>query len=505
MRYGGVARQILGVEAQRDVAPFDVGIDVGPQGILLPGRRGRLEERAVGLVDVEAAKPLEPRVGDDRDGRVALHREGLAPVEFPLGHPAPLVVDADHRAHHLHLPLGIDQRQQLVDVAVGVPQREDRIAVALSHTRLARTLHKRIFAIDVVHKVGMDQCMVQSRVEDLSLVVRAALDADAPQVGIPARPGLRTDRVEGGVGRLFGLEVAPGILHRDVGDAHPHLQLFALCKVVVREPVAHIVTGQLTAVFRVDLVPSVVGGPLGLDARHRALLLPVARSARRFRDPQHEVDREDLLGVVAERTEELHPLDLRGIYTAHHRPRFVRQPLAQVQQQVTLAARKRIAFDRRAGRGRGFGPDAVLPEGHGIVARRGRFVAVRRAVFAVIDLQLTRRGHRQQRSHVGTPHAAQRPVGESREEPVVVLIGGGPPAGILVVAVLLGAHDVERHDRHHAVGGHGPGVRRPEVGRPDKGIDPVGRLLRPKGGAENGGAAVRSVRRSRITGSSFSS
>lgn len=62
MRYGGVTRQVLGVEAQRDVAPFDVGVDVGPQGILRPGRRGRLEERTVGLVDVEAPKPLEPRV-----------------------------------------------------------------------------------------------------------------------------------------------------------------------------------------------------------------------------------------------------------------------------------------------------------------------------------------------------------------------------------------------------------------------------------------------------------
>ena len=147
---------------------------------------------------------------------------------------------------------------------------------------------------------------------------------------------------------------------------------------------------------------------------------------------------------------------------------------------MALAGREGIAFDRRARRGRRLGADAVLRERHAVVARRGGLIAVVRAVFAVIDRQLARRGHRQQRPHVGASHAAQRPVGESREEPVVVLVGRRPPAGILVVDILVGAHHVERHHRHHAVGAHRAGIRRPEVRRPDEGIDTVGGLLRPQ-------------------------
>ena len=328
--------------------------------------------------------------------------------------------------------------------------------------------------------------MVQRRVEDLPLVVRAALDADTAQIGVPSGAGCGVDRVERIAGRLLGLEVAPRVLRRDIRDAHPHLDLLAFGQIVVREPVADVVTGQLAAVFVVEFVLAVVGGPFGLDARHRALLLPVARGPRRLRDPQHEVDREDLLRVVAERAEELHAFDLRVAYAAHHGTRFVRKPLAQVQQQIALACGERIAFDRRTGRSRSLGPDAVFREGHGVVARRGHFVAVLRAVLAVVGLEFARGGHRQQRSHVGTPYAAQCTVGKSREELVVEFVGGRPPAGILVVEVLVGAHDVERDDGHHAVRQDGAGVRGSEVGGSDEGVDPRRRFRTAQGGTEKG-------------------
>ena len=166
---------------------------------------------------------------------------------------------------------------------------------------------------------------------------------------------------------------------------------------------------------------------------------------------------------------------------------------------MALAAREGVTLDRRAGRGRGFGPDAVLRERHGVVARRGGLVAVLRAVFAVVGHKLARRSHRQQRPHVGASHAAQRPVGESREEPVVELVGRRPPARILVIEVRVGAHDVERHDGHHAVGQNCPGIRRSEVGGSDEGVDPGSGFLRPHRSAEKSCGERHSRKRSSQT------
>ena len=40
VRHGGIAREVLGIEPQRNVAPLDIGVDVRPQPVLRPGRRG---------------------------------------------------------------------------------------------------------------------------------------------------------------------------------------------------------------------------------------------------------------------------------------------------------------------------------------------------------------------------------------------------------------------------------------------------------------------------------
>ena len=496
VRHGSVAREVLGVETQRNVAPLDIGVDVRPQPVLRPGRRGRLAERLVGRRDVEVAQPLHPRIDDDRNGRVALHREGFAAVQLPLGHPPPLLVHADHRTHHVQLPLGIDQRQQLVHVAVGIPQREDRVTVVLRDARLTGTLHDRILAVHVVHEVRVDQRMVQRRIEHGLLLRRAALDADARKVVVPPCAGRPADRVERRSGGLFGVEVPAGVLHAHIGNAHAHLDLFALPEVVEREPVAHVVARQFAAVLRVKLVFAVVGGPLRLDARHRTLLLPVARRRRGFRHAQHEIHRKHLLRVVAERPQQFHALDLRSAHAAHRSARLVREALAQIQQDVPLPGGKRVALGRGARRGRRFGPDAVLVQRHGVVARRGRFIFIRRAVLLVIHRQRPGRRHRQQRPHLGTSHAAQRPVGEAREEFVMVLVRSRPPAGVLVVDVRVRTHHVERNHRHHAVRAQGPGIGRAEVGRADEGIDPIDGLLRTQRCAENGCGERRSRKRS---------
>ena len=342
----------------------------------------------------------------------------------------------------------------------------------------------------------MNQRVVQRRIEHRLLRLRAALDADARKVVVPPRAGRPADRVERRSGRLFGVEIPTSVLRTYIRNAHPYLDRFARPQIVEREPVAHVVARQLAAVFRIEFVFAVVGRPLGLHALHQPLFLPVARSRRGFRNPQHEIDWKHLLRIIAERPQQFHALDLRRAHAAHHRARLVRKPFAQIQQDVPLAGGKGVALGRGTRCGRGFGEDAVLVEHHRVIARRGRFIFIRRAVLPVVHRQLSRRGHRQQRAHLGASYAAQSPVREASEEFVMVLVGRRPPPRVLVVAVRVGAHDVERNNRHHAVRGDGSRVRSPEIGRADEGVDPIDRLLRPDRRAEKSCGERRSKKRS---------
>ena len=479
VRDGGVARKVLGVEPQRDIAFLDIGVDVGPHAVLRTGRRGRLAHRLVGLGDIEIPKALHPAVDDHRDRRVPLHREGLAAVKLPFRKPTPLLVHPRHRAQHLPLTIRVDKRQQLVQVAAGVPQREDRITFAIRHARLARTFHQRVFAVHVAHEVRVQQRMVQRRVEHPLLLLGAALDPDSAQSLVPALAGLFPDGVERRVRGLLGIEVFARVLRRDIRNAHAHLHLLARRKAVEGEPVAHVVARKLAPVLRIEFISPVVRRPLGLHSRHLPLLLPIAAGTRSLRNAQHEVHRENLLRIVAERPQQLRALDLRGAHPANHRAALVRKPLAQIQQDMPFSSGERVAFHRGTRRGRGFGKDAVLVQKDRVIARGGLFVPVRRAVLPVIHRQRARRGHRQQRAQLGAPHAAQGAVREAREEFVVVFVGRGPPAGVLVVDVLLRPHDVERNHRHHPVRRDRTGVRGPEVRSPDERIHTLRRLLCP--------------------------
>ena len=344
MRDGGVARKVLGVEPQRDIAFLDIGVDVGPHAVLRTGRRGRLAHRLVGLGDIEIPKALHPAVDDHRDRRVPLHREGLATVKLPFRKPPPLLVHPRHRAQHLPLTIRVDKRQQLVQVAAGVPQREDRITFAIRHARLARTFHQRVFAVHVAHEVRVQQRMVQRRVEHPLLLLGAALDPDSAQSLVPALAGLFAKGVEGRAGGLFGIEVFARVLHAYIRNTHPDLHLFPCFQFIEREPVAHVVARKLAPVLRIEFIPPVVRRPLRLHARHLPLLLPIAAGTRSLRNAKHEVHRENLLRIVAERPQQLRALDLRGTHPANHRAALVRKPLAQIQQDMSFSPGECVAF-----------------------------------------------------------------------------------------------------------------------------------------------------------------
>lgn len=90
----------------------------------------------------------------------------------------------------------------------------------------------------------------------------------------------------------------------------------------------------------------------------------------------------------------------------------------RVFQYTTRTLRKGVPLDRRAGRGGGFGADAVAVERRGVVARRDGLVGIGRSVVPVIDVEFSGGGHGRQRAQLGTADAAEGAVRESGEKVV---------------------------------------------------------------------------------------
>lgn len=63
------------------------------------------------------------------------------------------------------------------------------------------------------------------------------------------------------------------------------------------------------------------------------------------------------------------------------------------------------------------------------------------------------------------------------EEFIVVFVGGGPPTGVFVIDICIGAHDVEWHNGHHAVWHYGTGVCGSEISGSDEWIDGSGIVI----------------------------
>ena len=496
---------ILPVRPERDIAALEVGVDVRPHAVGGAGGIGRFQESPARGKHVQRMQgvQLEPAVHEHRDGGIAPHRPGFAAEEFPFGQPAPFAVHGDDAADHVDLPLGIDQRQQLVEVPAGVPEGEHRIADAfidladaplpqfalfLPHRpgrdaeavlRLGvAELHDRILPVDVADDARVDEAVVERRIEHRPLLRGAAFDPDAAEVGSPLRPGGLTDFVKL-EGPLFLFEILAGIVDADEGDAHLEPDLLPRLELVEMEPVADVVAGELAGIGGIDLILACIGVPGGLG-RHRALLFPVAGAVGHAADADDEIDREHGLAVVAEGAHELHALDLGGIDAADHGPAFVGQALAEVDQDVALAAGEGVLLEGGPAGGGQLRPDAAR-EVDAVIARGRRLVFIGAAVDVVIDLQRTRGRHRQDGPEIGTADAGQVDMGEAGEVAVLLLVGRAPPVAVLVPEVELRAHDVEGRDAHHAVRHQGAGVAGAVVRGADEGVDAVHGVLRRQG------------------------
>ena len=184
------------------------------------------------------------------------------------------------------------------------------------------------------------------------------------------------------------LHILPGIFYTYIRNTHLHGDLFVGFR-IIREPDADVVAAHLSVVFRIELVLSGMDIPLGFDALHLALLLPISAFLGCLAEFHHEIDGENGLRIVAERAKELAPLDFRVADEADGCSGLVRQSFAQVQEDIPLPCRESETAQPRARRSGSFSLDVILGQHRAVIARMCDLVFVMTSVVMVIYFQFT--------------------------------------------------------------------------------------------------------------------
>ena len=307
-----------------------------------------------------------------------------------------------------------------MQVAVGVPQREHRVAVAFVLRKHAVALHSRILSVDILEDVGMDERVIECRVENGLLVFGAAFDFNSRQVGVPLLPCFLRNGVEI-FALLLGVEVLTCVGYADKRHAHLHLNHLVVGGVEVHID-ANIVAGHLFLIGRVELILPSVGEPFSLFARPFALLFPVTGALWHLVHAHHEVNGEHSLGIIAKGALQFHALILGGTHLFHHRSRLFRETFTKVKQQMAFAFGERKALTGGAKGGGYLGLHAVFHQEIAVIARTSHLVFVVAAICFIIDIELACGGHQQQRTHIGAANAAEVDMGKACEKYVVELV-----------------------------------------------------------------------------------
>ena len=124
--------------------------------------------------------------------------------------------------------------------------------------------------------------------------------------------------------------------------------------------------------------------PLGFDALHLALFLPITAFLGCLAEFHHEIDGENGLRIVAEGSEKLTPLDFRVANKADSRPGLVRQSFAQIQEDIPLPCRESETAQPRARRSGSFSLNVILGQHRAVIARMCDLVFVMTSVVMVI-------------------------------------------------------------------------------------------------------------------------
>ena len=163
------------------------------------------------------------------------------------------------------------------------PSAEVRVLRALrAFDAMHSPIESGVLAVHVAVDVGMQQRVVQRRVERGELVGRAALDADAAERAVPGGRGTAGHLVDIGA-RVLGAQVGARVREADVRDAHAHVHRPAGRR-VERDIGARTVAGVGDAVCAVAGATADLAG-IRMDGAvlHVPRAVKVDRTARRSR------------------------------------------------------------------------------------------------------------------------------------------------------------------------------------------------------------------------------
>ena len=160
-------------------------------GITLGRRHGVLVGGVVRQVVIEAMKALVDGLGHDCIRVRGDHDVGVGGVR-PLRHPAALLVVLQQRPHHVVDALGSEDRQQGVLGAECIPERIGRVGDSVVHP----VVESAVVAAVLREQLGVQQCMVEPRIQDAALVVGGALERHHGEFFVPDALQLRAHGVE---------------------------------------------------------------------------------------------------------------------------------------------------------------------------------------------------------------------------------------------------------------------------------------------------------------------
>jgi len=171
------------------------------------GRRHRiLVNGFVCQTVVEALESFYDRLGDNGIRRGADHDVGVRRVR-PLGHPTALLVILQESVHHAGNALRSDDREETVLSAIGVPPGIGGVRVA----GMDPIIETAVVAALLRDRLGIQQRMIESGIEDRLLVWRSAVDHRNAELLVPEcfqllRRGMKIPAGE------FGIEVGASLL-----------------------------------------------------------------------------------------------------------------------------------------------------------------------------------------------------------------------------------------------------------------------------------------------------
>ena len=188
----------------------------------------------------------------------------------------------------------------------------------------------------------MDQQVIHSGIEHCLLLFRATFNEDTRKIVLPHGTCFGTNLIKSFTS-LFLIQIKTGIGYADKGHSHAYLDGFAFFG-IESKPCTNVIATHLLGISSIQFILAGRIVPLGFYC-HRTHLFPVATGTRDFIDTHYKINGKHSLRIIAKSTQQFSPLYLTLIDKTDGSSRFISQPFAKIQQNITFSFRKSETSD----------------------------------------------------------------------------------------------------------------------------------------------------------------